>query len=77
MIKVLTDLYGRKPAAGKSEVWFVREHDKAKDLLQNVMLLGYSGAFEMPVIRYFILRKAVGHVFKKTSLYIGELLNTC
>ena len=57
--KVFKDVYGRKAHAGKSEEWLVREYDKAQDLLQNVRELGYSGAFEMPLIRAFIRRKAV------------------
>ena len=59
-------VYGSKYPADKSEEWLVRQNDKAHDLLQNVRKLGYSGAFEMPLIRAFIRRKAVGHVFNKT-----------
>ena len=64
--KVFKDVYGRKDHAGKSEEWLVREYDKAQYLLQNVRELGYSGAFEMPHIRTFIIRKEVGHAFNKT-----------
>ena len=71
----MNDLHGRKVTAGKSEEWIVREYDKAQYLLQNVRKLGYSGAFEMPLIRAFIGRKAVGHVFNKNVAGYGRVVD--